>query len=127
MKNIGKFCNLSHSYTNHCLRVSCCSILGEHHSENDIKCVSGHSSNSDLGIYKRIQENKKVEMSMNLATTLEETETNVSTNNDTYDVSSFCNDGNDKWLMNEVLKVETPQFAQSCSFNNCNVTINVQE
>ena len=37
MSNISKFCNLSKTYTNHCLGVSCCSILGTKHAENDIK------------------------------------------------------------------------------------------
>ena len=110
--------------------MSCCSILGERNSENDIKSVSGHSSNSALGIYKRVQEEKKVEMSMDLAAAFDESEIGTpaaSANNDrpTNDVSSFHNDGNDSWLMNEVLEIETPRFAQSCNFNNCNVTINI--
>ena len=59
MTSISGFCGLSLIYTNHSLRVSACTILGEKHCENDIKTISGHKSNAGLGIYKRIKDSKK--------------------------------------------------------------------
>jgi len=56
MTSISGFCGLSLIYTNPSLRVSACTILGEKHSKNNIKTISGHRSNSGLGIYKRIKD-----------------------------------------------------------------------
>lgn len=53
MKKISQFCKLSSIYSNHCIRVTCISALGELFSENDIKHISGHKSISSLGIYKK--------------------------------------------------------------------------
>jgi hypothetical protein len=50
MKEISAFCHLSKIYTNHCIRVTTISILGQKFTENEIMSISGHSSASALGI-----------------------------------------------------------------------------
>ena len=72
--DICKFMEFETIYTNHCLRVSCCTILGENFTENEVKSVSGHKSNSSLGIYKRIKLQKKADMSSAISSTLGVTE-----------------------------------------------------
>jgi hypothetical protein len=68
MKSISVFSNLSSTYTNHCLRVSSCSLLGEAgFSDLDIAAVSKHKSLSSLGIYKRVRDVRKSEMSQTLS------------------------------------------------------------
>ena len=49
MHNISLFCKLSKQYTNHCIGVTSCTILGQRFEENDIKAVSMHKSSSALG------------------------------------------------------------------------------
>lgn len=115
MHDISQFCGLSQLFTNHCLRVSSCTILGEKHSENDIKVISDHSSNSSLGIYKRIQDSKTEEMAIDLANAL---------NSATIPLV-MLDEADDKWLTDEVLKLENPACNGTQNvFNNCNVTIN---
>lgn len=64
MKEISNACLLSKMYTNHCVRVSTCTILGNSgFSDTQIKNVSGHKSISALGIYHRPLEKSKQEMS----------------------------------------------------------------
>jgi hypothetical protein len=68
MKKISSFCGLSEIYTNHCLRVSACTLLGESgYSDLDIQAVSKHKSVDALGIYKRIKTDKKLEMSQSIS------------------------------------------------------------
>lgn len=67
MQKISVFCHLSQSYSNHCIRVTSISILGEKHSENEIKEISGHRSIGALGIYKKISEEKRFAMSATLS------------------------------------------------------------
>jgi len=68
MKSISLFCGLTKTYTNHCLRVSSCSLLGEAgFSDLDIIAVSKHKNLSSLGIYKRVREERKMEMSHSLS------------------------------------------------------------
>ncbi len=123
MPKISSFCGLSKIYTNHCLRVTSCTILGEKHTENEVKCVSGHKSNSSLGIYKRVKDSKKEEMSMDLANAM-----GIGTsNNDALQELDLDND----WLLEQIQSIEgKAENASSLSrpeftFNNCNVTINV--
>lgn len=120
MSKVSIFCNLSKTYTNHCLRVSSCTILGESHSENDIKSISGHASNSALGIYKRIKESKKEEMALDLAKAM-----GVGTSEEK--PSSSLLEKDDEWLLNEVRNFEfgnEKEHNHSNYFYNCNVTIN---
>lgn len=63
MPMISSICNLSNRYTNHSLRTTSCTILGRHHSDIDIQAVSGHKSLSSLGIYKKVENEKKINMS----------------------------------------------------------------
>jgi hypothetical protein len=68
MKKISTFCGLSEIYTNHCLRVSSCSLLGEAgYTDLDIAAISKHKSLSSLGVYKRVKDYKKVQMSHSLS------------------------------------------------------------
>lgn len=126
MVNISRFCNLSDTYTNHSLRVTTCTILGEKHEENDIKAVSGHQSTSSLGIYKRIKESKKESMSLDISKELGLAQSEL--NRDNVDISDDFSDVlGDQWLLNEVINLEgkdnekeklTRQF-NNCVFNNC--------
>jgi hypothetical protein len=63
MKKISKFCKLSMIYTNHCLRATTCTILGDYFSDTDVQSISGHKSISSLAIYKRPREQKQQMMS----------------------------------------------------------------
>ncbi len=68
MKTISAFCSLDTVYTNHCLRVSACTLLGEAgYTDLDIQSVSKHKSVSALGIYKRVKTDRKAEMSKSLS------------------------------------------------------------
>ena len=63
MKIISKRCNLSDIYTNHCVRGTLCSILGDlGYDDTNVKAISKHKSISSLALYKRTSFNKKVEM-----------------------------------------------------------------
>jgi len=66
MASISSFCHLSKRYTNHCIRVTCISQLADHFSENEVKSVSGHNSLGSLGIYKRLSDEKRFQMSNEL-------------------------------------------------------------
>ena len=126
MAKISQFCKLSDIYSNHCLRVTTCTILGEKHEENDIKSVSGHQSSSSLGIYKRIKDSKKETMSLDLSNELGLFQPELP--REVVNVSDDFNDVlGDQWLMDEVMNMEgkieeaknkTLQF-NNCVFNNC--------
>jgi hypothetical protein len=71
MKTISTECGLSKKYTNHSLRASACTILGElGFSDIDVQSVSQHKSISSLAIYKRPQDPKKAEMARQLSTAI---------------------------------------------------------
>jgi hypothetical protein len=71
LKSISIFCSTSTVYTNHCLRVSSCSLLGvAGYSDLDIQSVSRHKSVSSLGIYKRVKIDKKMKMSDSVSSTI---------------------------------------------------------
>jgi hypothetical protein len=68
MKTISIHCGLETTYTNHCLRVSACTLLGEAgYTDLDIQAVSQHKSLSALAIYKRVKTTRKVEMYKSLS------------------------------------------------------------
>jgi hypothetical protein len=68
MKTISTECALSKTYTNHSLRASACTILGElGFSDIDVQAVSLHKSISSLAVYKRPQDPKKAEMARQLS------------------------------------------------------------
>lgn len=125
MANICKFCQLSEIYSNHSLRVTTCTILGEKHEENDVKAVSGHQSSSCLGIYKRIKESKKETMSVDLSNALGLQPDLHIENMDIFD--DFNDVIGDQCLLEEVKSLEesvekeitgSMQF-NNCTFNNC--------
>lgn len=67
MKIISKKCHLTSTFTNHCLRSTVCTILGNAgYGDIDIMSISNHRSISSLGIYKRTSVNKKVNMANKL-------------------------------------------------------------
>lgn len=63
MKNISIFLRLSKTYTNHCVRATCITVLGKSFQDNEIKAVSGHKTLQALGIYKRTSEDTLMSMS----------------------------------------------------------------
>ena len=68
MKEITKFCNIGVVYTNHCLRTTACSLLGElGFTDIEVQAVSQHKSLSSLAIYKKVKEPKKLQMAESLA------------------------------------------------------------
>jgi hypothetical protein len=68
MKSISNFCSLSHEYTNHCVRVSACTLLGElGFTDLDVQSVSKHKSVDSLGLYKRTKDARKMEMATLMA------------------------------------------------------------
>lgn len=54
---------LSKRYTNHSLRATSITLLGEHFEDTDVQCVSGHKSTSSLSSYKRTSLGKRQSMS----------------------------------------------------------------
>ena len=96
---------MSEVYTNHSLRVSACTILGETHTENEIKSISGHKSNSSLGVYKRIKGEKKEEMSNVLSKAMGLNEPTTSTTTDQTD--------SDQLLLQEVEHIENTFMLES--------------
>jgi hypothetical protein len=71
MSTISSHCSLSKKFTNHCVRVSACTLLGDlGYSDLDIQSVSKHKSTDSLGLYKRVKENRKVEMATRMAESL---------------------------------------------------------
>jgi len=53
MSRISAECDLSETYTNHCVRATSITLLGLEFGDVDICSVSGHKSLNALGIYKR--------------------------------------------------------------------------
>jgi hypothetical protein len=70
MKKISQLCATSQIYTNHCVRATSCTILGNNHSDIDIQSVSGHKSISGLSAYKRVNDQRKIQMSNTLSKSL---------------------------------------------------------
>jgi hypothetical protein len=53
MPNISSLLGLSKRYTNHSIRATAITILGQSYQDTEIQAVSGHKSLNCLGIYKR--------------------------------------------------------------------------
>lgn len=70
MKTISQKCQLSTMYTNHCVRATTCTLLGEIYSDINVQSVSGHKSLSGLSQYKPINDSQKISMSQSLSDTL---------------------------------------------------------
>lgn len=69
MPQISNICGLSKKYTNHCIRVTTCSILSNcGYNDSEIQSISGHKSVSSLSLYRRPNETRKREMSDQLLT-----------------------------------------------------------
>jgi hypothetical protein len=75
MKVISTRCGLSTVYTNHCVRATACTMLGEQFTEIDIQAISGHKSLSGLSHYKRVNDNHKITMTNSLCNIMGITET----------------------------------------------------
>lgn len=132
MKSISKICNLSEIYTNHCLRSTVCTILGEQgFSDISIKAISGHRSISALSIYKRPQEQEVANMSKSISDFIGVSDSdeiakyddstkqiNLTSSDIDFDFDSeFSN------LVEQVEKKKSPisksMHFSGCSFNNC--------
>lgn len=84
MPEISNACLLSKRYTNHSIRVTVCSLLGEAgFSDIEVQTVSGHQSIASLGIYKRPGEKRKLKISECLTSSLSHTESLGSTSSKT--------------------------------------------
>lgn len=71
MKNISKFCSLSKLFTNHSVRVSTCTLLGElGFSDLDVQAVSKHKSVDSLGQYRKTKDSRKIEMATLMANSI---------------------------------------------------------
>jgi hypothetical protein len=66
LPEISAYLKLSKRYTNHSLRATSITLLGEHFEDTDVQCVSGHKSTSSLSIYKRTSLGKRQSMSHHL-------------------------------------------------------------
>ena len=75
MKKISEDASLSESYTNHCIRATCITILDQNNTEaRHILSVTGHSSASSLRSYAKTSTTKRQEMSSLLASKSSNTE-----------------------------------------------------
>jgi hypothetical protein len=63
MKEICNQMDLSKCYTNHSVRATSITILGEQFEDTDVATVSGHKSLTNLSIYKRTSDDMKQKMS----------------------------------------------------------------
>jgi hypothetical protein len=66
MPTISSFLRLSKRYTNHTLRATAITLLGEKFQDTDVRTVSGHKSVSSLAIYKRTSLEQRKNMSLHL-------------------------------------------------------------
>lgn len=66
MKQLSQSLVLSREYTNHCIRATAITILGESFQDTDVAAVSGHKSLTNLTIYKRTSNETKSLMSTKL-------------------------------------------------------------
>jgi hypothetical protein len=66
MKEISQLANLSRVYTNHSIRVTAITVLGDTFEDTDVAAVSGHKSLTNLTVYKRTTIPKKQQMSASL-------------------------------------------------------------
>ena len=121
MPHISKITGLSRRYTNHSVRVTSCTILGETFSENEIRSVSGHKTNSALGIYKRITNKRKSEMSDHISNKIGCFDIATSSSSDCLD-DQICNEAYDLHLKESELDHEQQG---RLIFKNCKVTVNV--
>ena len=68
MKIISKKCSLSTIYTNHSLRATVCTHLGNWYGDIEVRSISKHKSLNSLPVYKRPTIEKKLEMASSLST-----------------------------------------------------------
>jgi hypothetical protein len=66
MKQLSTHLGLSLEYTNHSVRATSITLLGQAFQDNDVATFSGHKSLAALGIYKRVSNVRKQEMSDSL-------------------------------------------------------------
>jgi len=71
MAKISEVFYLSIHYTNHRLRSTTCTFLGDKYSDIDIQAISGHKSLSSLSIYKKVNDSKKIEISNDISRMLD--------------------------------------------------------
>lgn len=64
MSDLSQLCNLSQRYTNHCIRVTGATRLGQKFTQKQVMSVTGHKSIESLAIYQRVQADEKLMMGM---------------------------------------------------------------
>ena len=71
MTGLSKCCELSQTYSNHCIRATGATILSRSSfSPAQIMAVTGHKSVSSLSVYQRVGESEKVAMGQSLTRSL---------------------------------------------------------
>ena len=66
MTKLTTLCNLSQSYTNHCIRATGATLLSRaNFSPAQIMSVTGHKSISSLAVYQRVSNTEKLQMAKN--------------------------------------------------------------
>jgi hypothetical protein len=83
MTRLSSYLSLSLNYTNHSVRATAITILGNSFQDTDVASFSGHRSLNALGIYKRVSNNTKKQMSdvLSSAVSIKRTSTDLSDNN----------------------------------------------
>lgn len=64
MSDLSNLCGLSQRYTNHCIRVTGATRLGQRFTNKQVMSVTGHKSMESLAIYQRVAEDEKLMMGM---------------------------------------------------------------
>lgn len=71
MSKLGKMCNLSQHYTNHCIRVTgATNLFRGNFNAKQIMAVTGHKSIESLAVYQRVRSDEKLCMGMCLTFSL---------------------------------------------------------
>lgn len=64
MSDLSNLCDLSQRYTNHCIRVTGATRLGQRFTNKQVMSVTGHKSMESLAIYQRVAADEKLMMGM---------------------------------------------------------------
>lgn len=135
MPNISTILKLSKRYTNHSVRATSITLLGEIYEDTDVQAISGHKSSSSLAIYKKVSLQKKAKMSHTLHDTFSggiqvEEIGNAVKNPEIAMVASELNEnvGEDNALVDALHEIRQPQIALVVNETNENaVAQNIQE
>ena len=62
MQQISHYAKLSKAYTNHCVRATSITVMSQAWPDTDVQVISGHKSLNALGIYKKMDKDKKIKI-----------------------------------------------------------------